>query len=430
MIALKPQPFAQFQCPECGAALAVEKIVVPGMNVYATCTCKGCGVEFSQMLPVGHFTHSPITIKRSDQSVYNGKRGYQWLSDIARATFPLLETEVQIRKIIFTPHKDVVVLNALDFLYGHSLLKLYNAQHHLTHHQDLGLVIILPVVFEWMIPAGCAEVWVVDLPLSDLKKGYSSISRFAEREFRRFNSVFLSRAYSHPDYTQVDIARFTGIKPFDLSDFYKTKPCITFVLREDRWWFGHHIDHWFYRLCRKMRALPTGSKILARRQNGLVRKAIRLIRQEYPTADFYIVGLGKTGDYRGAADDRRKNQLDASGEKEWCSIYSRSHVVIGFHGSNMLLPTAFAAGCVEILPDDRYGNMIQDISVRYADRLQLFFYRFVAQYSGPHTVAAHASAIIRDYRDFNLNMCRNIYDTNTNGSRKHEPTKSAWQPTS
>jgi len=74
----------------------------------------------------------------------------------------------------------------------------------------------------------------------------------------------------------------------------------------------------------------------------------------------------------------------------------------------MLLPTAFAAGCIEILPEDRYGNMVQDISVRYADRRQLFLYRFTSQYSKPKAVAKQAISILRDYKTFALNMCANV----------------------
>jgi hypothetical protein len=85
-------------------------------------------------------------------------------------------------------------------------------------------------------------------------------------------------------------------------------------------------------------------------------------------------------------------------------------VVIGIHGSNMLLPTALAAGCVEILPEDRYGNMVQDISVRYTNRQQLFFYRFADQYSSPQSIANKAIAIIKDYSLFKKNMTTNGYN--------------------
>jgi hypothetical protein len=147
------------------------------------------------------------------------------------------------------------------------------------------------------------------------------------------------------------------------------------------------------------------------RQTWLVKRTIALILKKIPDAKCYVVGLGSTGNFKRYAHDKRKRTVDDSDEREWCSVYAQSHVVIGVHGSNMLLPTAHAAGCVEILPSDRYGNIVQDISVRYADRRQLYFYRFVDQYASPKSVAEKAISIIRNFEIFERNMCRNTYYT-------------------
>jgi hypothetical protein len=53
--------------------------------------------------------------------------------------------------------------------------------------------------------------------------------------------------------------------------------------------------------------------------------------------------------------------------------------------------------------------MIQDISVRYSDRRQLFFYRFADQYSTAKSVAEKAIAMVRDYPQFEKDMCRHLY---------------------
>jgi hypothetical protein len=119
-----------------------------------------------------------------------------------------------------------------------------------------------------------------------------------------------------------------------------------------------------------------------------------------------------TGNFKGYALDERRKDMSVSVEKDWCRIYAQSHVVVGVHGSNMLLPTAFAAGCVEILPQERYGNIVQDISVRYPDRRQLYFYRFVDQYASPKSVAGKVVAMIDDYDVYYKNMCRNLYHEN------------------
>src|SRR5690606_24335798 len=113
--------------------------------------------------------------------------------------------------------------------------------------------------------------------------------------------------------------------------------------------------------------------------------------------EFGITGLGKGGSLSRWASDRRAVKITPEIEREWCRMYAQSHVVIGIHGSNMLLPTAHAAGGVEVLMQDRYRNIVQDLSVRYNDRRHLLFYRFVDQYAAPSSVAAKVVAIYRNY---------------------------------
>ncbi len=378
----------------------------------ADCTCGTCGLDFYQTLPVGHAVNDTLSIVKSDGRLYSSGATKTWLSEaVLKACRFAKQDEVTIRKIIFRTHEHVVVLNTLDYLYGHTLLRLYNSLYHLDHHRDLGLIVIIPKLFEWLIPEGCAEAWIVDLPLNELRYSHTSIQKFVSGEFERFHSIYLSKAYSHPDFTTMDISRLTGIRPFDLENFTTVPPVITFILREDRWWFSGKTDYWFYRLCRKFKMLRMGSRILSSRQNKLVKKTIGLIRQKLPRANFKIAGLGTTGNFTGYALDERRDYLSAPLEKDWCRIYARSHVVVGVHGSNMLLPTAFAAGCVEILPQERYGNIVQDISVRYSDRRQLFFYRFADQYAHPTSIADKVVGMIDDYDLYYKNMCGNLYGT-------------------
>jgi len=423
MIQLKPSPGTNFICPECGSKNSVlTKVIVESIHILGDCTCSVCDLNFYQVLPIGHTVDDVLSIGKTNGRLYQPESHPSWLSDsVMKAHLGMRKDPVGIRKITYKKCENVVILNTLDFLYGHTLLKLYNALYHLDHQKDLGLIIIIPKMFEWLIPEGCAEAWVVDLKLSDLAYGYESIQKFVSQEFERFQKIYLSKAYSHPDFTNVDVTRLTKVKPFDLATFSQQKPTITFVLREDRLWFGSLADYWLYRACRKLKTLSWGRRILSKRQNQLIKRTILEIRKKLPEANVYVVGLGSTGNFKGFAVDQRKIEVDPAVETLWCKIYSQSHVVVGVHGSNMLLPTALAAGCVEILPEDRYGNIIQDISVRYADRLQLFFYRFVDQYAGPKSVSSKVTAMIQDYDLYHKNMCRNLYQETLRSEPPKEP---------
>src|SRR5690606_28596791 len=99
------------------------------------------------------------------------------------------------------------------------------------------------------------------------------------------------------------------------------------------------------------------------------------------------------------ASDKRTTKMNAEIERDWCRLYAQSHVVIGVHGSNMLLPTAHAAGCVEVLMEERDRNVVQDLSVRYNDRRQLFFYCFVDQYAAQSSDAVKVGGMYRQFEN-------------------------------
>lgn len=412
MIEIKPATENFFHCPECSAGEpSVIEVQVHSIYTLGECKCNHCKLEFYQTLSVGHGVNDYVSIRKGDGKVYAGIDPDFWLIDVLKKARAGARTKaVTVRKIVHEKRSEVVVLNTLDYLYGHVLLKLYNYQHHLRNNPDIGLIVIVPKAFEWLVPAEASEAWIVDLSLGELAYEHKSLTEFFSDEFKRFDRVWFSTAWSHPDFTKIDMKQMTGIAPFNL-DFYTSEiPTVTFVLRDDRWWLKSPVGYWLYRLGRRFPKLRDKFYgMVSAQQNELVRKTIIEIKKTLPDARFFVTGIGQNTGFGRLASDSRSTKVDEEKELEWCRIYSHSHVVIGFHGSNMLLPTAFSAGCVEILPEDRYGNMLQDISVRYNDRRQSFFYRFADQYSRPATVAAKAVAMIRDYEKFNKDMCRNQY---------------------
>jgi hypothetical protein len=413
MIEIKPFIENKFHCPECHAAEpTVLDTQLHSVYTLADCRCHQCGLEFQQTYPISHSVNDMVSIRKSDGRTYTDVDPDFWLADVVKkAKAGSRNADVSVRKIVHEVRKDVVVLNTLDYLYGHVLLKLYNYQRHLR--RDIGLVVIIPRAFEWLAPAEASEIWIVDLSLSELAFEHPSLTKFIQNEFNRFDRIWLSMAWSHPDYTQVDMKSMTGISPFSLDMYSNETPTITFVLREDRWWYPSKVSYWLYRIGRRFQSLKSFCfDIITSQQERLAVETMSEIKKQIPSARFFVTGLGTNKGFGKLAMDSRSKNISEDKELEWCRIYAHSHIVIGFHGSNMLLPTAFAAGCIEVLPDDRLGNFLQDISVRYTDRRQSFFYRFVDQYAKPSSVAAKAISMIRDYDSFYDNMCRNQYHNN------------------
>src|SRR5262249_4871053 len=166
MIRLHPVPEAEFTCPACGRELRADDWYVPGMRTLAELTCPGCGRRYFGDLPSGFGLQYPMLLDRETGEVHD-PAGVPWFADLlgrsyAERTSAPLPLEVEVHRPLERP----ILLDCLDGLYGHALLKLLNAQYYLDHGPDFDLVVLLPRWLRWLAPAGAAAVWTVDLPLS------------------------------------------------------------------------------------------------------------------------------------------------------------------------------------------------------------------------------------------------------------------------
>ena len=362
MIELKPNIYKNFLCPECkNNNIKVIDTIFQGIHILADCKCNVCKFEFYHDFPIGHALYYPISIGKINQRVYD-KNNIKWFSKPLKDSLLSKNKEkIEIEKKVYFNKKNVIILNCMDYLYGHVLLKLFNAQYYIDNCKECGLVIIIPKSFEWLVPKGISEAWIIDINLKEARNWFTELEEFVKEEFKRFDKIYLSLAYSHPDPSKIDIERFTKIKRFDLDKFLENKINITFITREDRLWFNTKFELFIYKILRKLKLIRYFYKYFIYFQNELINRTCKQIINELPNANLNVVGLGKSGKFKKYINDYREGNISEEVEIKWCKIYSKSHIVIGMHGSNMLLPTALAAGFIEILPKNRYGNIIQDI---------------------------------------------------------------------
>lgn len=410
LIPAKPELWNELACPHCGTVDPVAQgLVVPGVHMLGEYVCTRCGYSFLADLPVGFAVDHGIAIGKEDGVMHDAKGAELWVTAPLMNSFRApSDEEVRIERKVLKQCKRVVVLNTLDFLYGHVLLKLWNAQYYLDAHPDLGLVIIMPRSFEWLVPKGTAEVWLVDQKLGKAHGWYRSIDRQVNGFLADYDEVHFGKGYAHPDKSKVDIERFTGVPAFDLARFTTAPKHITFVLREDRLWFRTALHKFTFRALMKLGMKGMAKWFFLAGQQRLAMASLRRIRARYPDVRATIVGLGDKRPVPTGVTDLRTRQMNVDTELAWCRAYAASQFVVGVHGSNMLLPTAFAGGCIEILPHDRYGNIVQDVAVRYNDVMQLFLYRFVDEFAPAREVARHALSIFSDYVVFHRNNRINI----------------------
>lgn len=402
MIRLKPHlEITPRACPNCGSELIAANWLIIGMRNLAELICSTCKREFYQDLPAGQGLYTPLLLDKKSGAVFD-EENVGWFADWLRDSHKNRTKEpVKFEARKFLPVKEkVVLLNCLDVLYGHSLLKLLNAQHYIDREPDLSLIVILPVFLEWMLPEGAAEAWIVDLPLSRGTEWNDWLAGEIRERIESFQEVYLSPAFSHPHSSTFDIKRFTGVQPFPFENFAvnRESPVVTFIWREDRLWETENnaARSKFERVKMRLRISQTQPGV----QTSKVIEFAESLRETFPKLDFAVAGIGEARGLPAWIADLRLAKLNEKAERAWCERYARSHIVVGVHGSNMLLPSAHAGAVIELIGQDRWGNYLQDILLRGSDaREMLFRYRFVPHSTAPADLAQLAASVLR-YGDF------------------------------
>jgi hypothetical protein len=357
-----------------------------GMHILVKSECCGCNAEIIEDLQVSHALFlEPNKIDLERGTIFSKGLG----------TPPLLENlqdnvrlECQIEKDVLKKFDRVIILNCIDYLYGHCLLKLLNIQRHLEDFPDYGIIAIVPQFLRWMVPEGVAEIWTINIPLKHALLCYPTLNDFVQREFDRFDEIYVSKAYSHP--SRFDITKFTRVSKHDFS---QEQVRISFIWREDRLWCNNLLT----KVLKKTNLLYLALLI----QNWKIQSVFDRIRSELPTAKFTVVGLGTKTKFPNWIEDYRVKKFDAATEQKTCQIYADSRLTIGVHGSNMLLPSAHAGMTIDILPEDRLGNFAQDILYQEPDpRFASFRYRYLSFHTSTSELANISSSMLLYCRDF------------------------------
>jgi hypothetical protein len=409
MIKLHPQVDVQHCCPFDNTKLEAVDWYIPGMRNLAEVRCEECGREFYGDLLAGHGLYYPMLLNKQSGEVYDS-HNVEWFADWLRNSYAhrsheRLEFVTEEFRSVRTP----VLLNCLDRLYGHCVLKLLNVQYYLDHRPDLDLIVLVPSCLRWMVPDGVAAIWTVGLQLHRGSEWNDWLAAEIKIRLKQFDEVWLSVAYSHPHPKDFAIDRFTRVQPFrfDESDGRSMPPRAMFIWREDRLWTDQRIFARIGHLPTKLFA-KMGVRSLSTSRREQTRRVVRLatdLRKAFPRLSFGVVGLGTPGGMPDWIEDLRTTAIDGKIEKDWCDRYAHSCVVIGIHGSNMLLPSAHAGATVELMPPGRWGNIVQDLLMRNLDcREALFRYRILPISTSIADLTAVVSSLLRDSWAMEINM--------------------------
>jgi hypothetical protein len=371
---------------------------MPGMRVLADLRCTQCDKSYFGDLPSGHGLVYPTLLDADTGEVYN-KYGGEWFANWLGDGF--VERTDETREVNISGKaapENPVILNCLDRLYGHAMLKLLNAQYFIDK-TDFDLVVIVQSNLRWLVPEEADTIWEVDLPLHSGAEWNDDLAEHFADLINRLGNARLATALPHPqDY---EIERFTGIKPFQMSNWSDYGPTVTFVWRDDRTWSP---DHRTSGVLSRFRGIfysgmkQIGKNIDKYEQYLRVRRLGKALKAEWPDLDFAVAGIGEPGGFPDWVADLRTTSPTEADEHKLCERYASSHIVVGVHGSNMLLPSAYAGSVIELVPPLRWENLTQDLLVDGSkdEKEAIYEYRTVPASTNAKTIARIVTTMIKD----------------------------------
>jgi len=167
MIRIHPHIDLTLACPRDGTDLRISRVLIPSMHCLAQASCPVCKGSFYVDLPVSHSIKSPVSIDLATTEVID-PTGAIWLARSLRkgvldpipgGPTPTVRTFFHARRI--------VIINCLDLLYGHSLLKLLNVQRHLEKSPEIGCCVLTTPQLSHLVPEGVAEIWEIPVAQKD-----------------------------------------------------------------------------------------------------------------------------------------------------------------------------------------------------------------------------------------------------------------------
>jgi FkbM family methyltransferase len=290
--------------------------------------CGECGHRYLQDLPSGHGLLYPATLDVDTGETFQDIDA-PWFAAPLRELFERPDGDPVALEVRGRPRGPAVLLNCLDPVYGHSVLKLLNAQRELRGEREL--ILLVPRSLESLAPQAAAAVWSVREPTRRFSRWLLELEEALQRELSAMEDCVLSPAFPHPAPSDYDLgALLDGLEPARTGN-----PSVVLSLRADRPWGTDAGD-----------------------QCDRVQRFWQVLTAAFPGAAGVAVGT-EAGGLPPGIEDATAHDPSAELERRWLALMRGADLAFGVHGSNMLLPSGLARTTLELLPATRYGNAFQ-----------------------------------------------------------------------
>lgn len=359
MIELKPninRVSDYYRCPECGGRIFIKDFFVIGAMNLADLECRKCRGQFLAELPVLFGIQYQTIIDKKKLEIKDTARE-DWALRLLNSYQNQHYEEIKIIHKIIEDKKDIILINCLNYCYGHSLWKILNSSRYIDKYgKDFGICLIIPYQLQHLIPEGVSEILEVVLPFNKYQEWFNSINEKIHNLIAQKNSCYL--AVNH--YTLIpqsyNISKFPILrKRVQEKKNYKS---IIFLYREDQRIWGFNLWH----------------------QQRNIKQLFKYLKNYYPNLRFILIGIGKRKKFDKEIIDLREEKFDINLEKRWLEEYRMADCAIGVHGSNMNLPSILVKHMINLVPEYKYANALEDMRLDPSDSLSNNLYRYRAVY--------------------------------------------------
>ena len=397
MWSLKPFQSPKSNCPKCAFKNeGFASYYFIGAHILGYGKCDNWDVFYYYNWPIGHGADFPISFSENGLARYSEK-SYQWMvKPLVKAVNTDLHLDVPIKKIVRKNIKHALLLNCLDPCYGHVIWKLFNTAFYQNIPRHQGVIVMIPANCKWMVPDHVAEIWTVDLSLKYFNCQLKDLNAFIDKQLDAYDKFQILPIFTHIDHQIVDLYQFFRTSPFQLEQFSNKQTHNTFIWREDRVWLPTKLEAWLNLVVSRF-ALKWLKPLLLYRQLMIMGKVGKMVKQVLPQVRFKVTGLGTWGKFPPEYEDLRTLKTTEELELKWCDTYANSHLVIGIHGSNMLIPTALASGFIEMLPRYKIPFVSEDILMKHPARYQTFLGRHLSTSTSVQDISGHVISMLMDF---------------------------------
>lgn len=301
--------------------------------------------------PSSHGLYAPCLCDPSSRAVYS-LPNMGWWSDPMPRIFEQAKEAASLRIHERRTASSWIILNTLDNIFGHSLLLLLNAQFYLDQFPERGLIVIATPELLPYIPNDVHAIWELKVKPADTEK-FQTILDINFKKLCAQYDVSIATAPSHPDPGRYDLSRFNI--PRAEAPGNPGAPRIVFIHRGTRLWGGSWES-----------------------ERGRLEKLASWLSRFWPKARLEIYGHARLPHAPEGWRDATRNG-EANYDAILLEALARADLVIGAHGSSMLLPSAICGLVLELVPLDKQPSLLQDFLFDRATgvRQQLWRRRFL-----------------------------------------------------